>query len=367
MIQRFEKSATNAYGFIVVLPDGYKEQNKYPLLIHLHGVGGRGNGSSTDLDKLVTGELPLELQRAAEKYGFIIIAPQTSGDWTNAETDHVLNWASKNLSIDWTKAYLFGTSLGGGGVTRYVSASVANASKFAAAVSVCGLNWISKAKNIADAKLPMIFFHSQDDNTVSVSNTNNAVSAINANPMPVPAKKVIYPSGQHWIWGRVYDPDNRPWIDNEKPATLYDWLLMNEQGKPVAVPVFETKLIAKAVAKLTGNVVELNGRQSVGYKENMAGWSVTAVPSGVDRYKVITEGGGWIDGKAVLTKQGTYTFRLTLRDVNGATAFDEVVVNYGSVSEPIPDPPAEEKPEKRIVAEFRLVYYDDGSYDFWKK
>lgn len=360
IIKRFEKSATNAYGFIVVLPDGYKEQNKYPLLIHLHGVGGRPG-----LDALIAGELPKGIQSAVDKFNFIAIAPHTPNDWTNAETDHVLNWASKNLSIDWTKAYLFGTSLGGGGVTKYLSTQ--NASKFAAAVSVCGLNRLNTAKYIVETKLPVIFFHAQDDKTVPVSNTNNAVNTINALNPAIPAKKVIYQAGDHWIWERVFDPNNRPWVDNEQPETLYDYMLMNTVDNPVPVPVFETKLIAKAVAKLEGNVVELNGRQSVGYKENMAGWSVTAVPSGVDRYKVITEGGGWIDGKAVLTKQGTYAFRLTLRDVNGATAFDEVVVNYGSVSEPIPDPPAEEKPEKRIVAEFRLVYYDDGSYDFWKK
>src|SRR5690606_28837667 len=180
-------------------------------------------------------------------------------------------------------------------------------------VSVCGLNWISKAKNIADAKLPMIFFHAQDDNTVSVSNTNNAVSAINANPMPVPAKKVIYPSGQLWIWWRVYDTDNRPLIDNEKPPTLYDLLLMNEQGKPVAVPVYESNMIAIAKATLEGNIVHLDGQQSVGYKS--AGWSVVKAPAGVSIYDpIIIEGGGWITGKARLPKPGYYTFRLVIKD-----------------------------------------------------
>lgn len=348
------KDQGHPYGFIVVKPSTYTVAKSYPLIISLHGVGGRGNGSAADLSKLMNGELPKEMQRAAEKYDMVIIAPQTHDSWTNAETDYCLAWAAQELKINWKKVYHTGISLGGGGVTRFSSANLENAKKFAACIISCGLNWISNAKNIADAGTPFLFFHAQDDNTVSVNNTNNATAAINYFNPPIPAKKVIYATGQHWIWGKVFSPDNKPWTGNESPATVYDWLLMNETGSPVAVPeqVPSTGLVIDAGSDITTSTaaIKLDGSKSSGYKS--AKWTPASVPAGVNIWSV--NGCGWIWCNVTLPAPGTYVFKLILTDEKGATVEKPVTVFYNSSSPP-PDP----EPVRTLHS---IIYFPDGTW-----
>ena len=131
-------------GFYEYTPTNYNANptTKYPLIIFLHGIGERGNGTS---------ELPNVLGQGIPKYisqgstmtfywngqweTFLVLSPQLSrnyGDWQNFYVDEMLNYAKANLRIDTNRIYLTGLSLGGGGVWRYASSSLANARKFAA-------------------------------------------------------------------------------------------------------------------------------------------------------------------------------------------------------------------------------------------
>lgn len=349
-ITKYPKDATNANAFIAVVPDDFDKTSTYPLVIHLHGTGGRQG-----LDALIAGELPEQIQKAVDIYKFIAIAPHTPNDWTNAETDHVLNWAKTNLPVNWAKVYLCGTSLGGGGLTRYLSASVANAKKFAGAVSSCGLNWLSTPKNIADAGTPVIFFHATDDVTVGVNSTNQAVSSINAFPMAVPAKKVIYTAGQHWIWNKVFHSTERPWTGNESPKTVWEYLLMLETGKPLPVPNLipstDTVIDAGPDQNVTTDKITLNGSGSRNYKT--LGWSVDRSPAGINPWNVFFKGSGYHTVDALLEKPGTYVFKLTGTDNAGAKVEDTVQVTYTATT---PIPPATDE----IISVYKMTVYKSG-------
>lgn len=335
----YPKTASNTTPFVLVKPTDYSSNVKYPLYVFLHGVGGRGDGSTTDfgLNKLVQGELPPELQAAAEKYKFVILAPQITGDWGTSEVNTMIAWSKSNLSINWTnnRNVITGLSLGGGGVWRYISSSVSNAQNFATAVIVCGLNWVSNAKAVADSKIAVWAFHAKDDGTVNYNNAVSAVNAVNGQNPTVAAYLTSYTSGNHYIWGRVYNPETKPGTESET-VNVYEYAVMNQVGKPVPVPKQTPVdgLVADAGADLTTSSpnVNLNGLNSSGYVS--AGWSLVDYPSGVNPWSVITSGGGWITGTAKLPVAGKYTFRLTIKNSKGAQQSDDVVITYDNGTPP---------------------------------
>lgn len=324
---------------VVVKPDSYDPAKAYPILIHLHGVGGR-----TGLDIIAAGELPLEIQRATDKYDFIAVAPHTGGDWTVKDVEEAFGWCHSNLPGNWKKVYLAGTSLGGGGVTKYISFSDYTATTFAAVVTACGLNWISNVANIANSGVPLVMFHAVDDTVVNVSATNNAYSTINGLNPKFPVKKVLYPNGDHWIWGKVFSPTSRPWLGNETPPTIYDWLLMNEVGSAVPVPEsFPGPAIVKANAG-TDKIIftpesRLEGTQSTGYASGSdCSWTLIEWPNGAGPYGVFYKGSGYVSVDIRLPVKGRYKFMLTVRgkDATGklVSSTDEMIVNFTDPSQP---------------------------------
>lgn len=339
---------------VVVKPDSFDPGKLYPLVIHLHGVGGRQG-----LDAIVNGELPKEIQQAVDRFDFIAVAPHTDSDWTVKDVEDTLLFC-KELPINWKKIYLLGTSLGGGGVTKYLSAADTYAATFAAAVTSCGLNWISNAGNIAKWGPPLVMFHAQDDSVVNVSNTNNAVSTINGLQPKYAAKKIIYPSGDHWIWGRVWSPTNRPWLGNETPITIWDWLLTNEVGSGVLVPEsVPGPVIVKANAgddkTLTTGDFKLDGTRSTGYLNGTScSWQVLEVPQGANQYTIFYKGAGYVTIDARVTVPGRYKFQLTVRGIDAGgklvTAFDEILVNYEPSGTPVPE-----------FAPTHSIFHKDGS------
>ncbi len=62
--------------YVINYPDDYEEGKKFPLLIHLHGAGTRGNDISLVADTAVG---PLGEINRGVRLPFIIAAPQCPG------------------------------------------------------------------------------------------------------------------------------------------------------------------------------------------------------------------------------------------------------------------------------------------------
>lgn len=342
-VQLYPKSANIPNGFVLVQPTTYTPTKKYQLYVFLHGTGGRGNGSTTDLGRLTGGELPKNLQAAAEKDGFVILAPQIEGNWNVVEVNNMVAWAKANLSIEWTtnRNVITGLSLGGGGVWQYISSSVANAQNFATAIPICGLDWVSSGAIIAQSKIAIWAFHATDDGIVGYNNSTGAIKKVNDQSPVVPAYLTTYTNGNHYIWERVYDTEVRPGVLNEI-VDIYEYARLNKVGTPVPIPTQGpvNGLVADAGPDqtITTNTVNLNGLNSRGYTS--AKWSIAAVPSGVNMYAV--NGCGWITCVSTLPKAGQYTFRLTITNSAGQTQTDDVNITFNNGA-PVPTP------EKKIV------------------
>ncbi len=241
--QQVAKSLTSSggifMGFYEYTPAEYNVDTttKYPLIIFLHGIGERGNGT-TDLPKVLANGIPKLIQQGhpmrffwnGKWQTFLVLSPQLSsayGYWQNQYITSMIEHARKNLRIDTNRVFLTGLSLGGGGVWTYPLSSLDNAKQVAAIAPVCGICSGGTWCNINNAKLPVWAFHAQDDGTVGAGCTTSAINNINGcNPVVKPYM-TLWPTGNHWIWDRAFDT-GYTWQN----PNLFEWFLGQNKSLP---------------------------------------------------------------------------------------------------------------------------------------
>ena len=97
-------------GFYQHTPSGWSTSTaKYPVIIFLHGIGERGNGT-TELARVKNVAIPKYINLGTRKMRyyvngkwqtFVVLAPQLSksyGSWQNFYVDEMINYAIKYLS-----------------------------------------------------------------------------------------------------------------------------------------------------------------------------------------------------------------------------------------------------------------------------
>jgi predicted esterase len=327
--QVFKTTSKSVIGYLEYVPKDYhSNSNRYPVVIFLHGVGERGPSSTDpkvlerDADELTKIGPPYHVKKGTQ-FPFILITPQLKGnyrEWPTWYVREVIDHIKKRLRIDDKRIYLTGLSLGGGGVwtTAQESPEI-----FAAIAPVCGgYNSTSKAKGIAENKVAVWAFHGDKDNVVPLSRTANMVNAINLfNPNPK-AKLSVYHGVRHDAWVKAYKPDH-----SEHSPNVYEWMLAQRRGTtssdsdqntvPNEVPVVSAG--ADLTVSTNQSKVELRGTAND--------------PDGnVQKYQWKQTSGGEVkmegaqSAKLIVSKykEGSYTFRLTATDNEGASKYDEV-------------------------------------------
>lgn len=357
---KIPKTTSTTFGLVEWKPSDFDQNKTYPLIVFCAGIASRGGGTTTSLDLLVKGEVPLNIQRAVEKYKFILVAPQTNDNY-DIEIDFARNYAMGKYKIDPEHTGLWGFSLGAGDIVRY-SLQVANANKFACLVPVAMTSQSGAWSNISSQKLATWFFHNlNDDNGGTQSRfTDSAVAQINRTNPAVKATKTIFNANGHGGTAEALNPDAAPIAPNGFGLTnptlnTYEWFLSTSESSPIAPTgaVAPAGLVANGKITLSGDIAFLDGTPSFNYKT--ATWQTVSVPAGVNFWAV--SACGWVTCSVKLPSTGTYTFRLTVKDASGAATTTDVQVNYSTVT-PIPPTP---NPVKKV--KYRIIVYDDGSIE----
>jgi pimeloyl-ACP methyl ester carboxylesterase len=204
-------------GYYTYLPDDHylHPDERFPLLVFLHGSGEKGNGT-TELGRvLVHG--PPKLVGQGIDFPFIDISPQlpvSQGGWPVSLVDEIIARAKADTRVDTTRIYLTGLSLGGFGTWSY---ALSRPDVVAAVVPIAGAG--STAQACAMKDVPVWAFHGDADGTVDVSGSVNMVAAINGcspGPRVIP-RLTIYPGVGHDSWTRTYD--------GSAGHDIYTWLL----------------------------------------------------------------------------------------------------------------------------------------------
>lgn len=203
-------------------PRNFDPQRTYPLVLFLHGSGGRG---PANIRNLTDADVPARLATDAVSgsYEAFYLVPQCPGPNTWADADWMASRGNSRPSkqavllelvdhlveseaIDPSRLYVTGLSMGGFGTFSVVAA---RPDFWAAAAPVCG-GW-----QVKDAKLfvntPMWLFHGDEDLAVSVQYSRDMDQAIRSAGGNV--QYTEYPGLGHNSWLTAY------WEDR-----LWEWM-----------------------------------------------------------------------------------------------------------------------------------------------
>lgn len=365
LVEKFPKSANNPIAELVIKPSSYAPTVNYPTILFVHGAAGRGDGSSSALDALYATEIPAALKEAIEKFKIIVVAPQYAEAGNNAVIDNAYAKAISIPGVDVNRIGGLCFSMGGGEFTRWVTASQENADKLSFLIVMAGLNGLQSAglKYITQSRLPVIYFHANNDPSSSISNSKNGMVAINALSPEIPAKGVFYADGGHDITNRVLSTTLYPWTGNEIPNNVYEYVLPLTKDSPANVPALPGAVVPVAIAEditTTTGKIALIGSKSRNYVASKSKWECISAPAGVNRWNI--NACSYIDcglGQVTpLPAEGKYTFRLTVADAAGLTATKDIAVTYSASGTTPTDPPP---PTKTVVAKLEITLYSDGT------
>ncbi len=212
--------------YLISYPEGFCEEQPYPLVIFLHGRGAR----SATTEKLHQYPSLLHLQKRQNERGYILLAPHCArGDWNEwmMILIRLLEQMRERSYIDKTRLYLTGNSMGGYGTWEL---SLLRADWFAAAMPICGGGICGMAEQLGD--LPIRTFHGLCDQTVDPIESLQMAKAVNM--AGGHAELILYPKLSHNCWDAVYtDERNYDWMfafTTERDKTLVEELTGSYYG-----------------------------------------------------------------------------------------------------------------------------------------
>ncbi len=220
----FKDSKNRTMPYRILIPQGYDSGRKYPLVLCMHGAGGRGvdnRSRGTEAFKV------LSSPTVAAKYPAFLLTPQcpkgkkwVNTDWKKGSYSiqdvkvseqlkmvmEILAMLCKKFNIDQTRIYVTGQSMGGYAtwdlILRYPDV-------FAAAAPVCGAGDPAAAAKIAN--IPVWAFHGDKDRTVPTGGSKDMVAALKKLKSQV--KYTEYPGVGHGSWKNAWKEDKLiPWL-----------------------------------------------------------------------------------------------------------------------------------------------------------
>ena len=197
--------------YLLYFPPAYAKQDKWPLIIFLHGYGERGD----DLELVKKHGLPKMIE-AGQDFPFIVVSPQCPDTTVWPEQVDELNGLIDSLiaeyKVDTSRVYLTGLSMGGYG-TWYLASRYPE--KFAAIAPICGGGgwWMTDSlKNI-----PIWVFHGDADDVVPLIESEVMVNRVKGAGGDITF--TVYPGVAHDSWTETYDNPE-----------LYQWLLSHQKS-----------------------------------------------------------------------------------------------------------------------------------------
>ena len=222
----FTDSKGNALVYHMMIPEELRIDRKYPLVLVLHGRGGKAVAA----DILAQPEM-------RKKFPCFVIAPSSGKKaiWArpkimkNAERIlqiglqermpevlELIEGLIKNSPIDRSRIYVTGTSLGGFGS---FGAIASKPELFAAAVPLCGGWEPSGAANFS--KVPLWIFHGESDPIVPVERSREMERALKAAGSPV--KYTEFAKTGHNIFRKTYGREDLwEWLFDQRKASATD-------------------------------------------------------------------------------------------------------------------------------------------------
>ncbi len=150
----------------VMKPLGFDAKKNYPVIVSLHGAGGKGTNNNKQLKDW---NRQLAQMQRRKDFPCYVVAPQAVGLW-NAEHLETIKKLIKGLSsVNMDRIYIMGHSMGGHGTYIFIQLAP---DYFAAAAPSAGSGRKRSEKFIDPAKikdLPIWAFHGDKDGICSIA------------------------------------------------------------------------------------------------------------------------------------------------------------------------------------------------------
>jgi pimeloyl-ACP methyl ester carboxylesterase len=341
---------SNCAGFWQGVPAKYSQNptKKYPLILFIHGIGELG----TKITRMNCCGLPHHMSNktfpanfniGGVNYSFIVIAPQFKVRPSAANMQSVIDYAKRRWRIDASRIYVTGLSMGGGSTWDYSAIYGQNA---AAIVPVAAGTkpTTTMAANIAKKNLPIWGLYSSIDKVVPIQWGRDFFSWIDARNSTYASKTklTIWNDVSHnSTWARAFNPNTK--VDG---YNIYQWMLLYKRSGAISVspttptttpttPTTPTTTTNKAPIAKAGadrviylsqgiNRVTLDAGASYDPDGTIAKYTWTKVSGGKADLVVLSASTG--KTYAAHLVKGVYTFRVTVTDNKGATAYDDMKV-----------------------------------------
>ena len=194
---------TSGYPYLLHLPAAYEAEERWPLILFLHGSGERGH----DPALLKTLGIPKVVETQPD-FPFVSVSPQCQAGsfWNTVLLRTTLGEVLKHYRIDPKRIYLTGVSMGGYAAWKL---AIEEPVRFAALVPVCGGGEPQEACRIKH--IPVWAFHGARDTVVPLSESQRMVDALEACGGQV--RFTIYPDAGHDAWTAAYaNPELYTWL-----------------------------------------------------------------------------------------------------------------------------------------------------------
>jgi predicted peptidase len=205
------------------VPLGYDSSQKYPLLLWLHGGDGRGSDNVRQLNGgNQIGTHFFSGKQVQLKFPMFILLPQcpSNDNWSDPDLNQPSKWlemtmsaladVQKEFSIDASRIYLAGQSMGGLGVWSTLQAYPG---KWAAAVILCAYDNFTDIAAIAHT--PIWVFQGQQDDTVPLLLVQEMMKQLRKAHAKL--RYTEYPKTGHELWKKVFaEPDLLSWLSSQK-------------------------------------------------------------------------------------------------------------------------------------------------------
>jgi predicted peptidase len=208
------------------VPLGYDANRKYPLLLWLHGVDGRGSDNVRQLthgNQLGTHFWITSAVQA--NFPVFVLAPQCpmGESWAEPEfnqpgkplllTVEILAKVQKEFSIDPDRVYIAGQSMGGLGVWSLLQMYTG---KWAAAIVMSAYDTFSDVPAIAP--VPLWVFQGDADRSVPVDMVRGMIRQLKKAHANL--RYTEYHKSDHEVWSKAFaEPDLVPWLSAQKRSS----------------------------------------------------------------------------------------------------------------------------------------------------
>lgn len=205
------------------VPHSYSPQQKYPLVLWLHGGAGRGSDNVKQLTR--QNELGTHYWISPDvqaKFPAFVLIPQCPSDqqWSDPEFNQpskalllalgALGKVQKDYTIDPERIYVLGQSMGGSGVWSLLQNYP---EKWAGAIVMSAYDTFTNPNAIA--QIPLWVFQGDEDASVPVDMVRSMMKQLKK--VHANLRYTEYHNMDHAVWTKAFaEPDLLSWLSSQK-------------------------------------------------------------------------------------------------------------------------------------------------------